>query len=74
VDPRRAYLETEALCEIARVLSLSTYLSKGCTSSLNILAQCLGMENGTLSLFDPVTGEVFIEAAPAPRCARCWPW
>ncbi len=64
MDPRRADLETEALYEIARVLSLSTDLSKGFTSSLNILAQYLGMENGTLSLFDPVTGEVFIEAAP----------
>ncbi len=64
MDPRRADLETEALHQIARVLSLSTDLSKGFTSSLNILAQYLGMENGTLSLFDPVTGEVFIEAAP----------
>ena len=64
MDPRRADLETEALYEIARVLSLSTDLSKGFNTALHILSEVLGMDNGTLSLFDPVTGEVFIEAAP----------
>ena len=29
-----------------------------------MLRSHLGLENGTVSLFDPVTGEVFIEAAP----------
>jgi len=67
VDPRRADLETEALYEISKVLSLSTDLNKGFTSALSILGLYLGMENGTLSLFDPVTGEVFIEAAPEMR-------
>jgi Nif-specific regulatory protein len=64
MDPRRADLETETLYEVSKVLSLSTDLSKAFTSALNLLGLYLGMENGTLSLFDPVTGEVFIEAAP----------
>jgi Nif-specific regulatory protein len=64
MDLRRADLETETLYEVSKVLSLSTDLNKGFTSALNLLGLYLGMENGTLSLFDPVTGEVFIEAAP----------
>jgi len=64
VDPRRADLETEALYEIARGLSLATDPSKGFNGALLVLGELLGMENGTLSLFDPMTGEVFIEAAP----------
>jgi Nif-specific regulatory protein len=64
MDPRRADLETETLYEISKVLSLSTDINKAFTSALNLLWLYLGMENGTLSLFDPVTGEVFIEAAP----------
>ena len=64
MEPRRADLETETLYEVAKVLSLSTDLNKAFTSALNLLGLYLGMENGTLSLFDPVTGEVFIEAAP----------
>ncbi len=64
MDPRRADLETETLYEISKVLSLTTDLNKAFTSALNLLGLYLGMENGTLSLFDPVTGEVFIEAAP----------
>ncbi len=64
MDPRRAGLETETLYEVSKVLSLSTDLNKAFTSALNLLGLYLGMENGTLSLFDPVTGEVFIEAAP----------
>ncbi len=70
MDPRRAGLETETLYEISKVLSLSTDLSKAFTSALNLLGLYLGMENGTLSLFDPVTGEVFIEAAPEMRDAE----
>ncbi len=64
MDPRRADLETETLYEISKVLSLSTDQSKALTSALSLMALNLGLENGTLSLFDPVTGEVFIEAAP----------
>ena len=64
MDPRRAGLETETLYEVSKVLSLSTDLNKAFTSALSLLGLYLGMENGTLSLFDPVTGEVFIEAAP----------
>ncbi|ACG74432.1 transcriptional regulator, NifA, Fis Family [Anaeromyxobacter sp. K] len=67
MDARRAELEAETLYEIGKVLSLSTDLNKAFTSALNLLALYLGMENGTLSLFDPVTGEVFIEAAPEMR-------
>jgi len=67
MDPRRADLESETLYEIGKVLSLSTDLNKAFTSALNLLGLYLGMENGTLSLFDPVTGEVFIEAAPEMR-------
>ena len=61
---RRAALELEALHEIGKVLWLGTDLNKAFTSTLTILRLTLEMENGTLSLFDPVTGEVFVEAAP----------
>ncbi|WP_248354938.1 nif-specific transcriptional activator NifA [Anaeromyxobacter oryzae] len=64
MEPRRADLETEALHEITRVLAYSADLNKALTSVLHVLRLVLGMENGTVSLFDPVTGEVFIEAAP----------
>jgi Nif-specific regulatory protein len=67
VDRRRSDLETEALYEIGKLLSLSTDPNKAFTSALNVLGLFLGMENGTLSLFDPVTGELFIEAAPEMR-------
>ncbi|GEJ58935.1 nif-specific transcriptional activator NifA [Anaeromyxobacter diazotrophicus] len=63
----RAELETEALYEISRVLSLSTDLNKAFTSTLTLIDLVLGLENGTISLFDPVTGEVFVEAAPHMR-------
>jgi Nif-specific regulatory protein len=64
MEPRRAALEVEALHEIAKVLSVATDLSKAFTSALLVLRSHLGLENGTVSLFDPVTAEVFIEAAP----------
>jgi Nif-specific regulatory protein len=64
MDPRRAAVAVEALHDIGQVLSHATDLSKAFTSVLQILRSHLGMENGTVSLFDPVTGEVFIEAAP----------
>ncbi|HEX9288650.1 MAG TPA: sigma 54-interacting transcriptional regulator, partial [Anaeromyxobacteraceae bacterium] len=64
VNGNRAVLETEALYEISKVLSLSTDLSKAFTSTLTLVDLFLGLENGTVSLFDPVTGEVFVEAAP----------
>ena len=67
MDARRPWLETEALYDISKVLSLSSDLSKAYTSSITILRLYLGLENGTLSLFDPVTQEVFIEAAPEMR-------
>jgi len=60
-------MEIEALYEIGKLLSLSTDPNKSFTSALNVLGLYLGMENGTLSLFDPVTGELFIEAAPEMR-------
>ncbi len=65
--PSIADLELEALHEIGKLLALSTDPNKAFTSALIVLAQYLGMENGTLSLFDPVTGELFIEAAPEMR-------
>ncbi|MEY2669176.1 MAG: hypothetical protein RJA59_1814, partial [Pseudomonadota bacterium] len=64
MDPRRAAVAVEALHDIGQVLALATDLSKAFTSVLQILRSHLGLENGTVSLFDPVTGEVFIEAAP----------
>jgi Nif-specific regulatory protein len=64
MDPRRAAVAVEALHDIGQVLALATDLSKALTSVLQILRSHLGLENGTVSLFDPVTGEVFIEAAP----------
>jgi Nif-specific regulatory protein len=64
MDRGRSTLEVEALHEIEKVLSLATDLNKAFTSTLNILGSYLGLENGTVSLLDPVTGEVFIEAAP----------
>ncbi len=64
MEARRATLEVEALHDISKVLSVSTDLSKAFTSALLVLRSHVGLENGTVSLFDPVTGEVFIEAAP----------
>ena len=64
MEPRRAALEVEALHEISKVLSVATDLTKAFTSGLQVLRSHLGLENGTVSLFDPVTGEVFVEAAP----------
>jgi Nif-specific regulatory protein len=64
MDPRRAAVAVEALHDIGQVLALATDLSKAFTSVLQILRSHAGLENGTVSLFDPVTGEVFIEAAP----------
>jgi len=64
VERPRADLELEALAEIASTLSHASDLNKALTSTLTILRLLLGMENGTVSLFDPGTGEVFIEAAP----------
>lgn len=61
---KRGDLETEALYEIGKVLSLQADINRGFTSTLQLLRSYLQMENGTISLFDPVTGEVFIEAAP----------
>jgi Nif-specific regulatory protein len=62
--PTGEALEVEALREIGRLLSLATDASKAFTSALLVLRSHLGLENGTVSLFDPVTGEVFVEAAP----------
>lgn len=56
--------EIAALYEISRVLSLSSDINKALTSVLNTFRSFLGMGNGTVSLFDPVTGDLFIEAAP----------
>jgi Nif-specific regulatory protein len=64
---RRALLEIEALHEIGSVLFRDGDINKALTSTLTILRLVLEMENGTISLFDPVTGEVFIEAAPEMR-------
>jgi len=64
MDAGRPTMEVEALHEIASVLSLTTDLSKAFNSALTILRDLLEMRNGTVSLFDPVTGDVFIEAAP----------
>ena len=61
---RRAGLEVEALHEIGKILSVATDLSKAFTAALLVLRAHLGLGNGTVSLFDPVTGEVFVEAAP----------
>jgi Nif-specific regulatory protein len=57
-------VEVQALHDIARVLWLAADLGDAFGGVLAILQVELGMVNGTLSLFDPVTGEVFIEAAP----------
>jgi len=64
MEPRCAKHEVQALHDISKVLAVATDLSKAFTSSLLVLRSHLGLENGTVSLFDPVTGEVFVEAAP----------
>src|SRR5574341_274679 len=64
---RGTEIEIAALHEIGKLLSLSTDQNKAFTSALNVLGLWLGLQNGTLSLFDPVTGEIFIEAAPQMR-------
>jgi Nif-specific regulatory protein len=64
MDPRSPTLALEALHDISNLLSVATDLTKAFTSALRVLGSHLGLENGTVSLFDPVTGEVFVEAAP----------
>jgi Nif-specific regulatory protein len=64
MEPRRAAREVEALHEIGKVLSHATDLTKAFTSAILVLRSHLDLENGTVSLFDPVTAEVFVEAAP----------
>jgi Nif-specific regulatory protein len=64
MHPRAATRAIEALHEIGQLLSVATDPSKAFTSALLVLDAHLGLENGTVSLFDPVTGDVFIEAAP----------
>ncbi|HEY6002984.1 MAG TPA: GAF domain-containing protein, partial [Anaeromyxobacter sp.] len=64
MESRRAVRALEALHEIGKLLSLATDLTKAFTSALQVLCSHAGLENGTVSLFDAVTGEVFIEAAP----------
>jgi Nif-specific regulatory protein len=64
MDPRTAATALQALHDIERILSMAADPTKGFTSALQVLSSHLGLENGTISLFDPVTGEVFIEAAP----------
>ena len=64
MDPRTDARAIEALHEIGRLLSLATDPTKAFTSALQVLRSHLGLENGTVSLFDGVTGDVFLEAAP----------
>jgi len=56
--------QVRALHDISRVLWLAADLRDAFASVLTTLQVELGMVNGTLSLFDPVTGDVFVEAAP----------
>jgi hypothetical protein len=53
-----------ALHDIGRLLTVATDLSKAFTAALNVLRSHVGLENGTVSLLDPVTGDVFLESAP----------
>ncbi len=64
MDSGRGGIELQTLHEIGQLLSLATDPSKAFTSCLLVLRSHLGLENGTVSLFDPVTGDVFIESAP----------
>jgi Nif-specific regulatory protein len=64
MEPRSARHQVEALHDIAKILGVATDLSKAFTTALLVLRSHLGLENGTVSLFDPVTGDVFVEAAP----------
>jgi Nif-specific regulatory protein len=64
MDPRAPAVAVEALHAIGGLLSLATDPSKAFTAALHVLRSHVGLENGTVSLFDAVTGEVFIEAAP----------
>jgi len=70
MPPGTAGTELDALHEIGRLLSYTTDLSKAFTGALIVLRGYLGLENGTVSLFDPVTGEVFLESAPEVRDAE----
>ncbi len=64
MDLRTPATALQALHDIERILSMAADPTKGFTTALQVLRSHLGLENGTVSLFDPVTGEVFIEAAP----------
>ena len=64
MDARSAAAGVDALHAVARLLSTTTDPTKALTSVLRVLRSHLGLANGMVALFDPVTGEVFIEAAP----------
>jgi Nif-specific regulatory protein len=64
VDARSAAAGVDALLAVARLVSSATDPSKALTSVLLVLRSHLGLANGMVALFDPVTGDVFIEAAP----------
>ena len=56
--------EMAALHDVGRILAVATDLSKALTATLGVLRSHVGLENGTVSLLDPVTGDVFVESAP----------
>jgi Nif-specific regulatory protein len=59
----RAELELATLEEISRVLSMGLNLHAAFDQTMRVLASRLGMERGSMVLFDDATGKLRIEAA-----------
>ncbi|MGC8559804.1 MAG: sigma 54-interacting transcriptional regulator [Phycisphaerae bacterium] len=59
----RAELELATLEEISRVLSMGLNLHAAFDQTMRVLANRLGMERGSMVLFDDTTGKLRIEAA-----------
>ena len=55
--------EVELLYEVSRALAESLDLGYVLERTLGILAERLGLDHGTLCLYDPVAGELHVEAA-----------
>ncbi len=56
-------LTVTCLYEITKVLALSTDLRDCLRRSMSILAAFMGLKNGTVTIFNPVSGELAIEVA-----------
>lgn len=62
-DPEKAIRELTCLYEVTRALSSTLDIKKALMDILDILSHRAGMERGTITIFNPKTQELQIEAA-----------